>query len=130
MIIIRRKKADYLKYVCPKCFNQVNKCTCKIYPPWQLIFIDERMQEIIRILNQKNYTTISCCETHYYNSLNMYVTFGIDYNLTPPEGFTYSKKEKAIEHLIKEKDKEKFESEKTKYLEILTKWAQELPDRN
>lgn len=129
MIIIRRKKADYLKYVCPKCFNQVNKCTCEIYPPWQLIMIDERMQEIIRTLNKKGYHTCSCCETHYYNSLNMYVTFVMDYDITPPEGFTYGKKSHAIEHLIREQDKENFELEKTKYLEILTTWANQLPIR-
>ena len=59
----------------------------------------------------------------------MYVTFAMDYDLTPPDGFNYTRKSKAIEHLIKEKDKDKFETEKTKYLEILTTWANNLPIR-
>ena len=61
---IRRSKKLYEEYVCLKCFNQLNKCVCKNYPPKELIHIDKDIQEHIRILNQKGYLTKYCCAGH------------------------------------------------------------------
>ena len=85
------------------------------------------MQEIVRTLNQKNYITISCCESHFSGNKNIYVAFATDYNFTSiPNGFSYSKKDKAIEHCIKSPDKSEFEAEKAKYISLLLKWTQEI----
>jgi len=61
---VRRSKKLYVNYVCPKCFQQLNKCTCDIFPPYELIMIDEKIQYHIRELNKKGYATWVCCESH------------------------------------------------------------------
>lgn len=62
---MRRNKQAYNNFVCPKCFRQLNKCTCPYFPPWTLIFIDEHIQDQVRILNEKGYVTTGCCEAHF-----------------------------------------------------------------
>lgn len=55
----------YTEFVCPHCFHQLQECNCT-HKPYELIHIDEELQEIIRILNcEKYYTTKYCCAGHY-----------------------------------------------------------------
>jgi len=130
----RPAKKDYLNYVCPYCFQQLNRCTCELYPPWELIFIDQNMQGIIRLLNEKGYKTASCCESHYNGNINIYVSFHLDYELfttaeyQPPYPFEYhNKKDNVIEYIIRATTEEEFEKEKLHCLSELITWVSKLP---
>jgi len=122
----KRNLKMYRNYVCPFCFNQINKCICEIYPPYTLILIDENMQEVIKKLNEKGYKTRYSCESHYEYTYNIYIKFWRRYifkNL--PEGFIY--KDNTIEHIIKNfKNEKDFNQEKEKYLDILKEWVNKL----
>lgn len=72
MIIIKN-------YVCPFCFNTAMNCECNNSPDY-LIKIDRKLQTAIKILNKKNFRTISCCSGHYSKNpktLTMYIQFSI-----------------------------------------------------
>ena len=131
---MRKSKALYRHYVCPFCFHKLNECTCK-YLPYTLTMIDENMQYIIRTLNEKNYTTTGCCESHY-NKLGtvLYVVFSYEWPellaAVPPEGFKYNKPRRAILHdFPKNMPKEAYEAEKSALLAALTAWCDALPVR-
>ena len=119
-------------YVCPNCWKQIQSCTCEFYPPWTLIMIDKNIQDVVRILNQKGYTTIACCESHYDNNTNLYVAFNMRYNnISLPEGFVYAKGKTIISYSFKKeerKTRECFENIKAEKLKILLEWAQLLPE--
>lgn len=123
----RRNLKMYRNYVCPFCFNQINKCICKIYPPYTLIQIDKNMQEIVRELNKKGYKTKYSCESHYGYTYNIYISFLKKYIFKElPDGFVMPN-DYTIEHIIKNSKKEKnFNQEKEKYLDILKKWVNTL----
>lgn len=130
---MRKSKKAYMNYVCPYCWHTLNKCTCKIFPPYHLTFIDENIQEHVRILNEKNYRTIGCCEGHRTVCINTYVAFGRDYfeNIPMPEGFKYNKKRRIISYTYSTKlTKEEMEELKAKKLSVLLEWCKSLPDRN
>ena len=95
---MRRSKAAYMNYVCPYCWNALNKCTCELFPPYQLVFIDKNIQEHIRILNEKGYRTTGCCEGHAKVCINTYIAFADNYfdDTGLPGGFKYDKKRKII----------------------------------
>ncbi len=122
----KRNLKTYRNYVCPYCFNQVNKCTCKEYPPYTLIQIDEGIQKTIRELNKKGYKTRFSCEGHYDYTYNIYIRFWKIYEFNLPEGFI-KQDGFTIEHKIKElNNEEKFNQEKEKYLDVLEKWVETL----
>ena len=123
----KRNLSMYMNHVCPHCFNQINKCRCKLFPPYTLILIDLGMQEIIRSLNNKGYKTVYSCESHYTYTFAIYIRFAKDYKFKIiPDGFKKSDSV-TIEHMIKNTNNEKsFNEEKEKYLDILTKWVDSL----
>lgn len=129
---IERSKRVIENYVCPNCFHQVHECICKFYPPWQLIMIDVNIQEVVRILNQKGYTTIGCCESHFGGNNNIYIAFNMRYDdIGLPNGFTYAKGKTNISYSFKKSEqetKEKYEELKAEKLRALLDWAQSLPE--
>lgn len=122
----RKNLKVYRNYVCPNCFNQVNKCTCKEYPPYMLVQIDEGIQKSVRELNRKGYRTRFSCEGHYDYTYNIYIRFWKNYKFSElPEDFVMS--DFTLEHKVKElNNEEKFNQEKEKYLEVLEKWVDSL----
>lgn len=119
----------YKNYVCPNCFEQIDKCKCKSLP-WNLIQIDIGIQETVRELNKKGYRTVYCCESHYDTSLSIYVLFDKRYSFKAlPKGFKISNFRglPKVEHIIKNNDdKKSFNEEKVKYLKHFTDWAKSL----
>lgn len=129
---MRRNKDAYMNYVCPHCFNTVNKCTCELYPPYSLIFIDKDIQEHIKVLNNKGYRTIGCCEGHYKERcISTYIAFAMDYgfgeSIEVPKGFEYHKKKRMIyfEYSLK-LSKEEMEEIKKEKLNNLLEWCKEI----
>ena len=95
---MEKNKDVYMNYVCPYCWNTLDNCICEMFPPYHLIFIDKNIQEHIRLLNEKGYRTMACCEGHKEVCLNTYISFANDYfkDVTTPEGFKYDKKRRMI----------------------------------
>ena len=130
---MKKNKEAYINYVCPHCWNTLDNCTCKLFPPYHLIFIDRNIQEHIRILNEKGYRTMGCCEGHRVRCINTYIAFPNDYfkEIGTPEGFKYDKKRRTITYTYSPKLTErKMEELKAEKLAILLEWIKGLPDRN
>lgn len=130
---MRRSKAAYLNYVCPKCFNQLQNCTCKSFPPWDLLYIDQRIQPHVRILNEKGYVTFTSCEGHYLGKpgVTSHVGFARDYDIFSdlPEGFTYNKSKRMLWCFYDAKlNRDQFDAERAFNLAKLLQWCQDLPD--
>ena len=132
---MRRSKALYKNYVCPICFRQLPECTCPFFPPWSLIMIDEGIQDCVRILNEKGYTTSGSCEGHYTGKIgaNTGICFIMDYEdireAGMPEGFRWIKSKNCIYHAYKGKlDRPAFDAEKEKTLATLRGWCEALPE--
>ena len=124
-----REFESYKNYVCPTCFNQLHKCTCRDFPPYSLLFIDEKIQEHIKELKNKHYLTTGCCEGHYNSySSEPYIAFGKDYEFdTLPNGFKWNKRRKMLlSEKIIAKDINDYETIKTKRLEELMNWIKTL----
>lgn len=128
-----RNKTTYgvENYVCPNCFYPLEKCTCKVFPPYYLLMIDKGMQHIIRVLNKKGYKTIGCCESHFgTDSSNINVIFNTSLDVEVPEGFVKIKNGNGYAYYYKKNiDFEDWEKEKKKHLEILKEWSENLPKR-
>lgn len=130
---MRKNKEAYINYVCPNCWNTLNKCICELFPPYHLIFIDKNIQEHIRILNEKGYRTTGCCEGHRVRCINTYIAFADDYfkEMNTPEGFKYDNRRRLITYTYSSKlTEEKMEVLKAEKLETLLKWIKDLPKRN
>ena len=128
-----KNKDAYMNFVCPFCWNTLNKCTCDVFPPYHLIFIDRNIQEHIRILNEKGYRTTACCEAHKGICYSTYIYFANDYfeGVDAPDGFEYDKKRRAVSYKYKTKiTEEEMEELKKENLKILLEWCKNLPDRN
>lgn len=133
------KESLIYNYVCPRCFNQIDRCNCDSKPYYSLWWVDLNIQEAIRILNEKGYKTQYSCESHKPHD-NMYIaflyTYGFGKDLPAPDGFKCNGGGKIIEHLYgkdskarKKMSEEEFEAEKRKHLEILLEWAKSLPEQ-
>lgn len=128
-----KNKDAYMNYVCPYCWNTLDNCTCKLFPPYHLIYIDKNIQEHIRILNEKGYRTMACCEGHKDVCINTYIAFANNYfkDIDTPEGFEYDKKRRMITYTystkLEEKEMEELKKEK---LKTLLNWCKSLPNRN
>jgi hypothetical protein len=128
-----KNKDVYMNYVCPYCWNTLDNCTCKLFPPYHLIYIDKNIQEHIRILNEKGYRTMACCEGHKDVCINTYIAFANNYfkDIDTPEGFEYDKKRRIITYTysakLEEKEMEELKKEK---LKTLLNWCKSLPNRN
>ena len=130
---MRKSKSAYINYVCPYCWHTLNNCTCDLFPPYHLILIDKNIPEHIRILNEKGYRTIGCCEGHYKVCINTYIAFIKDYfkDADIPEGFKYNRKRKMVTYTYSTRlTKENMENIKMEKLEVLLEWCKNLPDRN
>ena len=129
---MKRNKKAYLNYVCPNCWNTLDNCTCKLFPPYHLIFIDRNIQEHIRLLNEKGYRTTACCEGHRVRCLNTYISFPEDYfkEISTPEGFEYDGKRRMITYTYSMNlSEEKMENLKAEKLAVLLEWINGLPNR-
>ena len=129
---MKKDNEAYFNYVCPNCMNILNDCTCELFPPYHLIHIDKNIQEHIRLLNEKGYRTLYCCEGHNVGS-NTYITFSLDYfnDVEMPKGFKYSKKRRTIGYTYSTKlNEEKLKKTKDKKLADLLEWIKILPNRN
>ena len=128
---MKRDKEIYLNYVCPNCWFTLDRCTCDVFPPQHLIHIDNGIQEHIRILNNKGYYTMYCCEGHSAGS-NTYISFGSTYfqdTTTTPKGFKYDKKNNSISYFYSTKlSIEEVEKTKEEKLSSLLQWCKDLPD--
>ena len=130
---MRKNKKAYINYVCPYCWNTLNKCSCDLFPPYHLIFVDQNIQEHIRILNEKGYRTTACCEGHREVCINTYIAFADNYfnDVGIPDGFKHNKKRRLITYTYSMKlTEEKMEEIKKEKLETLLKWCKSLPKRN
>lgn len=130
---MRKNKDAYMNYVCPYCWNTLNKCTCDLFPPYHLLLIDKNIQEHIRLLNKKGYLTTGCCEGHREVCINTYISFADDYfnNVSAPDGFKYDKGKRMVTYTYSTKlEEEKMEELKKEKLEALLKWCKNLPNRN
>ena len=130
---MRKSKAAYMNYICPYYWHTLNNCTCDLFPPYHLIFIDKNIQEHIRILNEKGYRTTSCCEGHMKICINTYVSFANDYfkYIDTPDGFKYDKKRRIITYSYSTRlSKKEMEEIKKEKLETLLEWCKNLPNRN
>ena len=110
-------------YVCPNCFERINKCKCKIQS-YYLIMIDYPLQEIIKTLNNKGYKTISCCAGHKAKSC-LFVMFAKPIG-SLPVGFVMDKNN-CIRYWFK--DKSDYKAEQEKALQSLKNWCENLENR-
>mgnify|MGYP006967403145 CR=1 FL=1 len=130
---MEKNKNAYVNYVCPYCWNALDNCTCKLFPPYHLIYIDKNIQEHIRILNEKGYRTMACCEGHKDVCINTYIAFANNYfkDIDTPDGFEYDKKRRMITYTYSTKLEEKgMEELKKEKLKTLLNWCKNLPNRN
>jgi len=123
-----------MNFVCPQCFHKLYECTCDYFPPWELLYIDERIQDHVRILNEKGYVTTGSCEGHYTGKpgSNTAICLRMDYptiiNSEMPDGFKYNRGKHAIWHFYDAKlNRKDFEREKAMELIKLLMWCRELP---
>jgi hypothetical protein len=129
---MRKSKTAYMNYVCPYCWNTLDKCTCELFPPYHLILIDKNIQEHIRILNEKGYNTSACCEGHRTVCISTHIIFAHDYfdGVDMPNGFKYDKKRRMIAYTystrLKSNEMEEMKKEK---LNTLLEWCKGLPNR-
>ena len=127
------KMSAYKNYVCPVCFQQLPNCECEVNMPYTLLFIDEKIQEHIRLLNRKGYMTSGCCESHYdrENGTNIHISFTMlpkkEYLDTLPKGFKYYKPDAIICYISPKHTKAEFEEIKTQKLSELLDWVKSLP---
>lgn len=129
---MKKNKEVYMNFVCPYCWYTLDKCICKLFPPYHTIFIDKNIQEHIRILNKKKYYTTGCCEGHREVCINTYIAFADDYfkDIGTPEGFKYDKKRRMITYTYSMKlSEEEMEELKKKKLTVLLEWCKSLPSR-
>ena len=110
--------------------------------------IDYNMIPIITLLNEKNYSTTSCCEGHVgeYKRVISYISFKYDYDFANPiplydQAYSNRKKysQKGVDKKLKYAHYHWYgtnnisfleqEQEKKKMLEDLLKWAMALPKR-
>lgn len=118
------QKVNIYDYVCNTCFCTLDECTCDM-PPWELIMIDRGIQDSIRVLNEKGYTTVYCCEGHIGLSVSIYIQFDEDYEFDElPKDFTY--KNNTLRYKFPKKfykDEEKFNNDKEEHLRYLNDWV-------
>lgn len=129
---VRRSKKVMENFVCPSCWNQIQSCTCQNYPPYHLVMIDVNIQDAIRILNQKGYQTIGCCESHFGDSCSIYVAFPFDQGFSNiPDGFSYTKQKTIVSYAFNKNERENeelYKIVKEEKLKTLHEWVESLPD--
>jgi len=96
-------------------YDEVKYCPIRNCGGWELIDIDENMNFVFRILNEKGFYTKSCCSSHlYYNKRHIYIVFykehyfeelpkGFSHGLLDIDGIQVSKIYKDFDELTKDK---------------------------
>lgn len=116
---------DYADYVCSKCFNTPDKCTCE-FQPYYLVNIDRNIQNVIRVLNEKGYMTRYCCESHNEND-SIYIMFARDYGFdTLPDGFIRNASNVIRHEYERRMDYDEFLEDKQRHLKALLDWCEGL----
>lgn len=113
-------------YVCPRCWQRIEHCTCD-YAPYNLIMIDEALQEAIRTLNYKGYYTEASCAGHYYKSdatVSIYISFYQWQINIIPEGWKHIGK--GIYYFFIPKTKAEFKILQTNEINKLLNWINQL----
>lgn len=119
--------------VCPKCFKR--KCNHGLGK----IEIDESMEDILRILNNKNYKTLYHCGGHVYDGFIQtyimfasFVNFGYKISIDIGDGWRYDARKNILEYYIGHKHcknmpvEERVNILESKHRELLD-WANNLP---
>lgn len=128
-------------YVCPRCINEVEQCTCNHYPGY-LIQIDRLLVPVIRELNRKGYQTSYCCAGHpFFRSNNfidqlIYIAFRrtYDFSIPFPNGSKYRKSGNMICYDIPDEgiewDADTLRIYQEESIHKLLDWAEALPRCN
>lgn len=122
---VKNKDLTRYKYVCPRCFNELDKCTCSSYP-YYLVRIDKNILEAVKNLNLKNYRTGSSCEGHLDELVpSIGIKFDNDYcfDVPFPKGFYYDASGYLGYKIVGESDEEKL-VDKNRALDDLIKWTE------
>ena len=112
-------------YVCPNCFEQINKCKCSD-SGYYIIMVDYKMQYAIRGLNNKHYYTSACCEGHYQknNTIKAYILFK-NKPVSCPVGWRYKRNGLYFDSPIVT-NKKKFIELQNEAINNLNKWVDSL----
>lgn len=124
--------ALYLSYVCPQCFCSLDECKCSHHPT-SLIHIDRNIQQHIRILHDKGYATLFCCESHYGMPSEIYISFAREYGfgdgVSLPNGFQYNRNYRQLQYSFRRNlSEEQMNQIKAEKLEELLQWCENLPN--
>lgn len=113
-------KHTHKDYVCPICWHKIEECTCNFDNEY-LIQIDEGMQEIVRIFNEKKYFTASCCEGHINDNskeIVLCISFKNDPNIILNNWEKWKIKEKGtINYIARAVCKSKIKENRLSFLE-------------
>ena len=123
--------------ICDECNNYKNDCICTgIRPHFQhLVEIDDRLVDIILMLNKKGYSTRFCCQGHVNDfMLQLHIMFWKDHKFKViPDGFKFITNDSVNELLclIKAKDWNKLTHDERlliidERINALIEWAYQL----
>lgn len=119
--------------VCSECFR--GSCDHDA----EMIEVDKSMEEILQILNDKNYKTLYHCGghtntpfIHVYIMFAGFVNFGYNVGLDVGEGWFYNQKKNILEVFLNKKQTLRLnEEQRVKFIESkqneLLNWANSLP---
>lgn len=115
-------------YVCPRCFNRVEQCTCEYYPE-SLAQLDRNIWPIVKVLNEKWYFTDSCCEGHIGSNEMMYIIFKKSYKFKVPLPKGFEGNSATLKANICGRSEQAKKRNKRKLLNSLYDWACSLESR-
>lgn len=113
-------------YVCPKCFNKPELCTCEMLPE-TLVQIDKNILPTVQMLNKKWYATEFCCEGHIGTFETVHVAFKHAHKFTLPKGFD-GNSEVVMAKITGQSEQAK-KRKKRQLLNSLYEWACALEDK-
>ena len=127
----KRVRFNDFSYVCPTCLRIVDDCRCKSYP-YYLVQIDTLILPIIRLLNEKGYTTTGCCAGHPKTEIEQFLSSGVhicfdrdyDFDEEFPEGAKYSKVKHCIDFIPTPADVDDLLYFQRRVLDDLMEWAE------
>ena len=122
------KKKELEGYVCPKCLNSVLNCGCE---EWSDSFVemDKGMQPIIKVLNDKGYRTVYCCEGHSWKEPFAYIMFDMQYPFEVPDGwFTTGDYCIRCDYRLVCEGNETFDKTKQRIISRLLEWVSHIPE--
>ena len=128
MKVMYEKNLKNYVYVCPRCFNKPENCSCD-FLPLSLVQIDKNILPTIKVLNEKWYFTENCCEGHIGSNESMYILFRKNYKskIALPKGFEGNLG--ALKANITGSSEEAKKRKKRELLKSLYEWACSLESR-